>query len=202
MVKIFLAIQTTGFDPRLHGIHRISGLVEVSGAPVDIIEISMQPHPKAQIDEAVIRKSGTTPERLKTLQSMQDGYREFITAISKHIDRYDNKQKTWIVGFNNRTYTDVFLRTWFELNGDSFFGSYFYPDSLDTLVLASQHLLNQRSAMPSFKLGRVAKTLGIEVDETRLEADSSYAVWIIHKVYKIVAAHPAPIKEETFDDLL
>jgi DNA polymerase-3 subunit epsilon len=40
--------------------------------------------------------------------------------------------------------------------------------------------------MPSFKLSRVAKTLGIEVDEDRLH-DADYDVYLTREIYKTVS---------------
>ena len=52
-------------------------------------------------------------------------------------------------------------------------------------VLASQYLLKRRASMPSFKLKRVAKELGIVVEEESLH-DAYYDVKLTRQIYRIV----------------
>lgn len=73
----------------------------------------------------------------------------------------------------------------FDLEGNRFFGSYFWPDSLDAMVLASEYLKDIRHTMPSFKLHRVAKTLGIETEEDERHS-ALYDAAITRKVYRVV----------------
>ena len=53
------------------------------------------------------------------------------------------------------------------------------------MSLAAEHLKEARSGMPNFKLGTVARTLGIEVDQTRLH-DAIYDTELTYQIYQIV----------------
>ena len=185
IIKVFYDLETTGVDVRKHSIHQIAGLIEVNNEVVEKFNIFSRPHPKALIDEGALKACRKTQEELLSYPDMEHAHKEFKAILGKYIDPFDTKQKAWAVGFNNRYFDDVFLRAWFKQNGDEFIGSWFWVDTLDTLVLASQYLIHRRAAMPSFKQHRVARELGIVVDEDRLH-DASYDVELTRGIYRIV----------------
>ena len=185
MVKIFFDLETTGTNSKKHSIVQLSGLIEIKGEIVDSFDYSVRPHQKAQIEAEALKVNNKTEEQIQGFPPMEDVHRAFVKKLAKYIDKYDSKDKAWLVGFNNRSFDDIFLRKFFELCGDKFFGSWFWQDSLDVLVLSSQYLLDRRTGMPSFKLKRVAKELGIVVDEKRLH-DAVYDVELTREIYRIV----------------
>jgi DNA polymerase III subunit epsilon len=185
IVKFFYDLETTGTDVRKNGIHQISGMFEVDGVVVETVNFKVAPHSKCIVEPSAMRICKVTEEQIRSYTDMKTIYRELIVILKKYCDKYDAKDKIWLVGFNNRSFDDVFLRAWFEQNGDAFFGSWFWSDSLDVLVLACQYLLNRRREMPSFKLRRVAKELGIHVVETELH-DAAYDVDLTRQIYRII----------------
>ena len=185
IIKIFYDLETTGTNVKLHGIHQISGQIEINDIVVEKFNFKVQPNPKAIIEDEAMTVCGVTAETILAYPEMKVVYRQFIQLLGKYIDRYDPKSKSWLVGFNNRKFDDVFLRAWFEQNEDKFFGSWFWSESLDVMVLSCQYLLNRRINMPSFKLKRVALELGIVVDETRLH-DGEYDVHLTREIYRVV----------------
>ena len=158
VIKLFYDLETTGVNVRLHSIHRISGLIEVDGEVVETIDIKTRPHPKAKIDPAALRICGVTEDEIMSYQPMKAALKQFLRVLGRYVDKYDKKQMIYLVGFNNRAFDDQFLRAWFLQNKNDFFGAYFYGDSLDVMVLASQYLIDTRPSMPSFKLHRAART--------------------------------------------
>lgn len=185
IVKMFYDLETTGTNVFIHGIHQISGVIEVDGEIVEEFDFYVAPNPKAKIDPAALAISGLTEEQIRAYPDMMSVYKKLMLMVSKYVQRYDPKDKIWLVGFNNRKFDDVFFRAWFVQNGDGFFGSYFWSDSLDAIVFASQYLIERRREMPSFKLHRVAKELGIVVDDTKLH-EGVYDVKLTRMIYRIV----------------
>ena len=185
MIKVFFDVETTGVNPKLHSIHQLAGCIEVNGEVVEYFDIRCKPYPKAQIDPGALKVCNVTEAQIMAYPDMKIAYKQLILMLSKYIDKFDTKNKAHLVGFNNRFFDDVFLRVFFELNGDLYIGSWFYTDSLDCIVLASQYLLDRREGMQNFKQGTVAKELGIEVDKTRLH-DARYDVELLRKIYRIV----------------
>lgn len=185
IIKVFYDLETTGVEVKKHSIHQIAGLIEINDEVVEKFNIFSRPHPKSLIEEGALRTCRKTQEELLSYPDMKHAHKEFKSVLGKYIDPFDTKQKAWNVGFNNRYFDDVFLRAWFKQNGDEFIGSWFWTDTLDTLVLASQYLIHRRAEMPSFKQHRVARELGIVVEEDRLH-DASYDVELTHGIYRIV----------------
>jgi len=186
VVKVFYDLETTGTDERKHSIHQISGCIEVDGEVVENFNFKVAPHPKAKIEQEALDVCKVTEEQIRAYPEMKIVYKQVLKMLGKYIDRYNARDKAYLIGFNNRKFDDVFFRCWFEQNGDSFFGSWFWTDSIDCIVLASQYLIgHRRRNMPSFKLKRVAKELGLVVDETRLH-DAEYDIYITRQVYRIL----------------
>ena len=185
MIKIFYDAETTGTNPKLHSIHRLSGMIEVDGHIVQEFDFCIKPHPKAKIDLAALKISGVSIDDILEYPEMEIVFKQLKLMLSTYIDVYNPKQKAYLVGYNNRAFDDVFLRVFFELCENNFFGSYFWSDSHDTLVLASLYLEDRRANMPSFKLSRVASELGIVVDEKELH-DALYDAKLTRKIYRIV----------------
>lgn len=185
IVKVFYDVETTGTDPRKHSIHQIAGIIEVNDQIVEKFNILSRPHPKAQIDQGALLVCNKTEEDLRSYPSMEESHGKFRTLMEKYVDPFDKKDKIWMVGYNNRAFDDVFLHHWFTQNQDQFIGGLFWTDTIDVICLASQYLIHRRREMPSFKQSRVAKELGIMIDEARLH-DASYDVELTREIYRIV----------------
>ena len=185
LVKVFYDLETTGVEVKKHSIHQIAGIIEVNGVVAEEFDIRTRPHPKALIEEGALIAGNVTKEQILGYQDMKDAHKEFKALMHKYIDPFDTTHKAWNVGFNNRFFDDQFLRAWFRQNGDNFIGSLFWADTIDVLVLASQYLIERRSGMPSFKLKRVAKELGLIVEEDKLH-NGLYDVKLIREIYRIV----------------
>lgn len=186
-VKIFYYdLETTGLDPAKHAIHQLAAFIEIGGEVVDRINIKMAPHPKAAIEPEALKVSGVTLEELQSRQDYLQGYAELVRFLGPHVDRFDRADKLFLCGYNNAKFDDGFLRMFFELCNNKYFGSYFWSHALDVIVLAGEYLKHRRAGMDSFKLFRVARELGLHVDEERLH-DAYYDLELTREVYKIVS---------------
>ena len=185
IVKFFYDLETTGLDFRKHSIHQISGFVEVNEEIQSEFDFQVRPHPKALIEPEALKKCGVLENDILQYPKMEVIYKLIIKMLSHYIDKYDKTDKAFLVGFNNSKFDDIFFRAWFEQNKDKFFGSWFWSHSLDTMVLASQYLIERRQTMPSFKLHRVAMELGIDVDPSRFH-DAMYDIVLTRRIYRIV----------------
>lgn len=185
IIKVFYDVETTGTNVKKHSLHQNAGLIEINDEVVEEFNIKSRPHPKAEYTEAAMRICHVTEQELKAYQSMGAAYREFTSILDKYIDKHDPKNKAFLIGYVNLSFDDNFLRTWFEQNGDFYINSYFWAGSIDCIALAAQYLLHRRFAMSSFKLHRVAKTLGLEVEKEKLH-DASYDVHLTRQIYRIV----------------
>lgn len=183
--KLFYDVETTGVKETQHGIHQISGCVEVDGIVKEYFNFYVAPNPKAKIEPEALAVGGVTEEEIKAYPPMIIIYGMFKALLRKYCDPYDKKDKFYLVGFNNRGFDDRFLRAWFEQNGDQYFGSWFWANSLDVMVQATEYLIDRRVNMPDFKLMTVATELGIEIDESKLH-DAKYDIKLTRRIYRIV----------------
>ena len=87
---------------------------------------------------------------------MHEVYLEFVNMLSKYVDKYNKDDKFFLVGYNNASFDNSFLKAFFVQNGDSFFYSWFWVNSIDVMVLATQHLMMKRHLMKDFKQERFA----------------------------------------------
>jgi len=185
MIKIFYDLETTGTDHRKHSIHQLAGLIEVDGIVVEEFDIKMAPHEKAIITPEAMHVCNVTEEQIRAYPNMFIAHTKFKRILEKYIDKFNPKHKAHMIGYNNRYFDDPFLRKHFELCEDQFIGSWFWTDTIDVLCLASQYLLERRPGMPSFKLKRVAKELGIDVIEDDLH-NALYDARLTREIYRIV----------------
>ena len=185
LTRVYIDVETTGLNPRLHSVHQIAGIIEVNDIVIEEFDLKVRPHPKAQYDQQALDTCRVTEEELRAYPEMAFIYTTLIKMLGKYVDRYNPKDKAFAVGYNNRAFDDIFLRTWFEQNSDTFINSWFWANTLDCLVLATEYLLARRVNMSSFKLQRVAKELGILVDEDKLH-NASYDVYLTREIYRIV----------------
>lgn len=184
MIKIFYDVETTGLDYQKHCIHSLAGFVEVKDVIVKEFDIKLRPHPKAAIDPYALRAGKVTLEELSGYPDQKLGFEAFKSILELYIDRYGPKDKAHLIGFNNTRFDDFFLRMFFDLNGSSYYSSYFHPASIDVMGVAVEYLGDRVKDMPSFKLHRVATTLGIDVVKDKLHG-ALYDVTLTREIYRI-----------------
>ena len=185
MKLLFFDLETTGTNPGRNGIHQISGQIVIDGKHVQDFDFHVQPNPKAVIEDAALQVGGVTREQILAYPPMEQVYKEFVAMLGKYVDKYDKKDKFFLVGYNNAAFDNQFLRGFFLQNGDNYFGSWFWSNSIDVMVLASAYLADRRADMENFKLSTVAKSLGVSVSDDSLH-NALYDIELTRAVYEIV----------------
>lgn len=176
MKTLFFDLETTGTLVNRHGIHQISGMVVIDGEIRESFNYHVQPNPKADIVQEALDVAGVTKEQIMAYPPMGE------------VDKYNKQDKFFLAGYNNASFDNQFLRAWFLQNGDKYFGSWFWSNSIDVMVLATPYLAAKRAEMENFKQGTVAKFLGINVDPNRLH-DALYDIEICKAIYDIVSPY-------------
>lgn len=186
MAKLFFYdLETTGTNPGRHGIHQISGEIVIDGKTVETFDFKVQPNPKAQIEDAALEVGDVTREQIMAYPPMGQVYTQLVEMLSKYVDKFDKTDKFHLVGYNNRGFDDNFLRGFFLQNGDKYFGSFFWADSIDVLVLASTFLADRRAELQNFKLATVADFLGIDTTAGKLH-DASFDIFVTKAVFDFI----------------
>lgn len=182
---LFYDLETTGTNPGRNGIHQISGEIVIDGKSLETFDFKVQPNPKAQIEDAALAVGGVTREQIMAYPPMGQVYTQLVTMLAKYVNKYDKTDKFHLVGYNNRGFDDNFFRGFFLQNGDNYFGSWFWADSIDVLVLASTFLADRRAELPNFKLATVADFLGIDTTAGKLH-DASFDIYVTKAVFDFI----------------
>ncbi len=186
MSKLFYYdLETTGVKHWKNGIHQISGCIEIDGVVKENFDFKVCPNPVCVIEDEALAVSNITRDICLAYPQMGEVHKNLSELLGKYIDKFNKKDKFFLVGYNNASFDNQFLRAFFVQNNDNYFGSWFWSSHIDVMVLAGQHLMNERHKMIDFKQSTVARYLGIEVDETRLH-DAIYDVEILRQIYKKV----------------
>lgn len=177
MKEIFIDTETTGLYPWKHSIIQISGLMYEDGEFIREFDIKMKPFKGADIkvNKELIKAGHLTYER---------GFEKFRDIVDTFVDKFDKKDKAFIIGYNIDFDINM-LRNMFKRNKYNYFGSYFFTPGIDTMQFAIKHLMKDRVDMKDFKLGTVAKQLGIKVVDDNLH-DGLYDIKLTKKVHDIV----------------
>lgn len=185
MKLLFFDLETTGTKYWRNGIHQISGEIVIDGELKEKFNFNVSPNPQCEVEDEALKVCNVTREQIFSYPQMQDVYIQFTGMLSKYVDKYDKNDKFFLVGYNNASFDNSFLKAFFVQNGDNFFYSWFWVNSIDVMVLATQHLMSKRHQMRDFKQETVARTLGIELESEKLH-DASYDIWLTRQIYDIV----------------
>ena len=184
---LYYDLETTGLNYWEHGIHQLSGILEVDGKDVLAFDYKVKPKALCKIEQQALDLQKLTPEIINAYDEMPVIFNTFRNILTEHCDKFNPIDKIFLCGYNNAGFDNQFLRQWFADNGDKFFGSWFWSNSIDVMVLATEYLKKKRAGMGNFKLHSVAIELGIGVDASRLH-DALYDIELTREIYKIITA--------------
>ena len=185
MKLFFFDLETSGLSPAKNGIHQIGFEIVIDGITKEQADWKVRPNPKAVIEQEALDVAGVTKEQILAYPPMEEVYARLTAMLAKYVDKFNRTDKFFLVGYNNASFDNQFLRGFFLQNADNYFGSWFWANSIDVMVLATQHLLDRRAKMENFKLATVAKEMGIVLDESKLH-DASYDLYLTKAIYEIV----------------
>lgn len=178
----FFDLETTGVKYWKNGIHQISGAIVIDGEVKENFNFNVQPFRDCLIEDEALAVANVTKEQIQSYPAMLFVYKDLIEMLSKYVNKYDKTDKFHLVGYNNASFDNQFFRAFFVQNGDNYFGSWFWADSIDCYVLASNYFKDVRSSFADFKQKTVAQRLGIAVDENRLH-DAEYDIELCMDIY-------------------
>ena len=185
MKLFFYDLETTGLNPGKNGIHQISGMIVIDGEVKEKFDFKVQPNPKAIIEDESLAIAGVTREQVLAYEPMTSVFQKLVAMLGKYVNKFNKKDKFFLVGYNNASFDNNFFRGFFLQNGDEYFGSWFWSNSFDVMVLATPYLASRRADMANFKLRTVADTLGIKVEEDKLH-DAMYDIYLTKAIFDIV----------------
>ena len=184
MIKmLFTDLEMCGLDWRKYGLHQISCIYCEDGVKKDEFDIHVRPNPNKEISDDALAVSGVTREQVLAYPPMEEVHEWFCNRLGRYVNKYDKKDKMFFAGYNVASFDMPYLRSWFEDCGDKYFGSWFWSVPIDVMILAQQHLMENRPDMVDFKQGTVANYLGIPIEEEKLH-DALYDIQVCKEIYE------------------
>lgn len=183
MKQVYLDLETTGTRYWKDGIHQISGCIDIDGVTVETFNWNVQPNPKAEISDEALAVAGKTREDLQAYPEMRKIYLEFNHLLQKHCNKFNKKDKYFLIGYNLAGFDMPFLRAWFKQNNDEYFGSFFWAVPIDVYVLAGEKLGDDVVNLPNLKLATMCRHFGIEVEDDRLH-DAEYDIYLTKALHQ------------------
>jgi DNA polymerase-3 subunit epsilon len=156
MVKMYADSETTGTDPKRHGLHQFSAKLEIDGTLVDEIDLRIKPFPDDVIEDKALEVGNVTREQLFSPMRMepQQAHTKIVTMLGRHIDKFDRSNKAHFLAYKAAFDAD-FLREFFIKCGDTYFGSWFWTPPLCIMTLGGYLLQRERANLENFKLKTV-----------------------------------------------
>lgn len=180
----FFDLETTGVNHWEHGIHQIGILIDVDGATQESLDLKVRPLPNKLIQADALAISGKSLEEVMAYPPATEIKGQLSACMDKYVDKYNKTDKFNVIGYN--VHFDVgFFRAFFLDLGDNYYGSLFWANPIDVMVLASVRLKDIRPKMKNFQLRTVAETLGIVVDESKLH-DAMYDLELTRQLYYLL----------------
>ena len=194
MKILFYDLETTGIHPETASIIQLAGIMtELTESneikPLGGFNYTMKPRTGREVDLSALDINGFTMEELATFQDDREVFEKFTKFLNKHIDQFNKVDKAILAGYNNTHFDTDFLRQWFIDNNNNYFGSYFWSNSIDVMPEASRYFVHYRPALLNFKLGTVAKAMGIETDKSSLH-DGLYDIKLTLLMFKKLLSEP------------
>ena len=182
--RLYIDTETTGTDYKIHGIHQISGYIEINGEILETFDYKVKPFDEAIFDEKALEISNTTLEQILTYESEIEIYKKFSEILFKYLKVFDKTDRYAIVGYNVKFDKD-FLHEFFKRQGDEFFFNYVWSIPLDVSVIAFEFLEAERYKMEHFNLMYVAEYLGIELNPEKAH-QAIYDIEITREVLLLI----------------
>ncbi len=182
MKTIFFDVETSGTDDKKNGILQLAGEIELGGTTKERFDYKVKPFPGQIIEDGALESNGFTREQIEGFGDPFESFIQFTRILNKYIDRFDRSDKFTLVGYNSR-FDDGFLREWFLNCHEKYYGAYFYWPAIDVSNMVAVKYRKVRSHFPDFKLMTVAKTLKIDVDESKAH-DAVYDTAVTKAIYQ------------------
>lgn len=179
----YIDVETGGLNPQKSALLQIGCILEIDGEIEEELTYNIQPHLKDELDPKALAVNGLTKETIDTFARPMDSYTAFTSCMGEYVNKFDRKDKFHFIGYNSQAFDAPFIRAFFGKCKDKYYGSWFFHPTIDVMILAAHSLRKTRHELPNFKLGTVAKALGVDFDPEQLH-DAMYDIKVTREVYR------------------
>lgn len=186
-IHCFYDVETTGLDSTNNDILQLGMVIRQGHEQMrKTICMSMRPYNLASVQDQALEVTGFSRERIAHWPDPTIQYNDLIDTLSEVVDKYDPKDKIYLIGYNNHRFDDGFMRQWAKKAGDKYgFGSFFWRETIDVLDLFDLAVATGRlERLPNRKLVTVSEALNVKLDKAH---DALEDVLATVAIYDIVA---------------
>jgi len=187
---LFLDVETTGLEAPRSGLIQLAGIIETDGRLSETFNFRVRPFAGDEISDEALRVTRVSRLDIAEHPPPEQVFLRFTNLLERYVDRYNRSDKFHVVAYN-AAFDHSHLRSWFEKNGDRFFGSWFWHPPIDVMGLAAAALMKNRCTIGSFKLTSVAAAMGLPVDDAQAH-DALYDIRLTRSLYHALLKHPIP----------
>jgi len=192
---IYIDTETTGLDKEKNDIIQVAGIIEIDGVEKERFNLLCQPFNYDNISDEALSIQHRTIEDLKGYKTPQETYKEFISIISRYVDRFNKNDKFYVAGQNVR-FDLEFLHSWARKNEDVYLGSYFFWYNIDLLILASSLKAWGFINTPTLKLFDICKVLNVVIENAHdAMADIEATMKCLHVIKTEFISKPQEVVE-------
>jgi DNA polymerase-3 subunit epsilon len=179
---IFIDTETTSADASKCGMWQVGGIIECGKRSEEFL-LECDIFEGDEVTEDGLAVTGMSLDKLQALPDPGETFDKFIAILDKYVDRYDKKDKFFIVGYGAEFDQHV-LRSWFEKNDDAFFGAWFWHPPLCMMHATAMRCITERKVITNFKLQTIAEYFGIKVKEGNNYHNALFDASVARAIFK------------------
>ncbi len=182
--KVFyFDLETTGIDPRKHGIIQMAYIVEVNGKIKEEGNMLIRTFPGDHIDNEALKINGRTHDEIGGFMPPKEAYDNIAKVFGAFIDKFNKFDKFYPAGYNVGFDLD-FLSEFFKKSGNKYFGSFINWKRIDPLPVLYYKDFKGELQLPNYKLATVCEHYGIPLVAHDALSDIRATRELIKKVYE------------------
>jgi len=174
---LFIDTETTGLNPKQHGLIQIAGIIEKNNVQVSSFNFNVKPFFEDKIDEQALQVNKVSFKDLEEFPLPQ----EVFLKMKRIFDSFKGLKKMHFLAYNAKFDWD-FVSEFFYKSAKIPLTEYCYFPPIDIMSLAAEALKEKRHTLNNFKLLSVAKALNVKVKENLLH-DALYDTQIAQEIY-------------------
>jgi len=169
---LFIDVETTGLDPRVHGIWQLAGLIEIDGEVADEFNYKMNVLEGDEVEDEALEVGGITVDDLAKFDPPDMVFEHFKGILEKAVDKFDKDDKMFVAGYNVHFDVD-FLANWYRaLSEDKYgLGSFINWKKIDPLPVLHWLDYTAKLYLPNYKLQTVCERFGVPLEAHDAKSD-------------------------------
>lgn len=164
MKTLYFDVETTGLLPGHHEVVQLAYILDIDDSIVLEGNEFFRPDFPERVDPEALETTHKTIEELMAYPERKHGYNRFLFDLSKHIDKFDKKDKANPAAANGH-FDLEFVNKLFESQRDPYFGSWQNWQLIDPIAMARQAVwAGAMKPLENYKLGTLCQAFKVPLE--------------------------------------